>query len=532
MQEQEQTMELEQGAKKKPTMAIVVSAVAAVLLLAALFVAHSIIDRGYQTYLGQLKGLIAEQAARFEQGDPQADYNGQYRLYLAVDAELANLSDILAKLNDRYPVLLTKANEKAVGLADLKAKMEAIKPALASFKEAADEDGAIAGELSAKLGQAVLSAEYADLLARNTAAAAKLAGSTFTGALESNRAALADGLAKRGVALEYLVKDCDIAERFAASMADTSITPDDAMTAINSLIAENEALAANAEQANLPAFGAGGATAAQAVALRQTELAASVAYFGEIKTFMAEVVAFNTKLDQGRGQGVKFTERLAAWMAWVKDLNTLQAKLDGINGKPEYAALPAKRALELMGFSETGLALSGYAPALTTVNGAMASSTAIEKEIAAMLKSKARMQDKVTISSRLLERNEMLLAKLNVELPQDLAEGLANFTAACQERNVFLSEYVAYVKNQAVAEGQAANRSQYLSKYNQYKNLANSYPAGSSDRTFYQNLASDQSKFAAQALAEYNEALKSAKVHKAAYEASRKKYVPMLDKVD
>jgi hypothetical protein len=247
---------------------------------------------------------------------------------------------------------------------------------------------------------------------------------------------------------------------------------------------------------------------------------------------MAEVGTFNQKLEQGRGQGTKFTERLAAWMAWVKELNTLKAKLNTINGDPQYAALPGKRTLEMMGLSETGLTLSSYAPALTSVNSAMASSAAIEKEIAAMLKSKARMQDKVTTSSRLLERNESLLGKINVELPEDLAEGLANFTAACKERNVFLTEYVAYVKDQAVAEGQAANRKQYLSKYSQYRNLALSYPEGSSDRTFYQNLANDQSKFASQALAAYNSALKSAKVHKAAYEASRKKYVPMLDKVD
>ncbi len=530
MQDPEQNMKAVPN--KKPKMMTVVAVVSAVLLLGALVVAHTVIDKGYQTYLTQLKDKIAEQAARFEQGDPQADYNGQYRLYLSVEAELANLSEILTKLNDQYPVLLTKKNEKSVGLADLKARMEAMKPALIAFKEAADENEAVSGELSARIGQAVPSVEYADLLARNKAAAAKVTGSSFTGALESDRAELADSLAKRSAALEYLVKDTETAERFAAVMADTSKTPDDAVAAINELIAQNDLLVSEAGEVNLPAYGAGGETAAGAVVLRKTQLAASVTYFGEIKGLMADVAAFNAKLEQGRGQGTKFSERLAAWMAWVKEMNGLKAKLDAINGKPEYEPLEGKRALETLGLSETGLTLSSYAPALTAVNNAMTGSAAMEKEIEAMLKSKARMVDKVTTSTHLLGENESLLSKINVELPEDLVDGLANFTAACKERNVFLTEYVAYVKDQAVAEGQSANRKQYLSMHTKYQDLAKSYPAGSTDRTFYQNLANDQSKFASQALAAYNEALKSAKAHKAAYEASRKKYVPMLDKVD
>ena len=533
MQEPEQAMDVERSPKKKSMLMIGVAAASAVVLLAALFIAHSIFNNSYGTHLDRLKGMVAEETAKLEQGDPQADYAGQYRFYLAVDAQLANLSDILAKLNDKYPLLLTRASEKSLGLADLHGRMDGMMPGLQEFKAAADEDGAIAGELSAMLGKSVASEDYAGLLARNAAAAARIAGVSFTGSLEEDRAALAASLGKRAAALEFLVEDAGISEQFAAVLADVASSPDDLTAKLNDLIAENQQLSGRTAQADLPAHGAGGDSVVQAVAQRQTLLNADVAYLVEIKALMAEVAAFNGKLEQGLGQGTKFTERLAAWMVWVNDLNTLQAGLKAINDKPDYQGLEeGKRELASLGLSEMGLTLSGYAPALSAVNSAMSQSAAIEKEIDAVMKSKARMVDKVTTATHLLERNGALMSSIAVELPPELAEGLTNFSAGCTERNVFLTEYAGYVRDQDVAAGQKANRSYYLGKYEELRKIALTYPAGSDEHTFYQNLAKDQQQFASTALAEYNAALKSAQAHKKAYEASRKKYVPMLDKVD
>lgn len=531
MQEPEKTMETENTARKKPVMVIIVAAASVVVLLAALFIAHSIFGKSYSGHLDRLKTMVTEEAAKFEQGDSQADAAGQYTFYLQIEAQAANLADILAKLNEAYPLLLTKANEKTVGLEDLKQKIEAVKPGLMQYKQSLDENGAINAELAAILGKAA-SADYDALIARNTAAQARIAGLSFPGALETHRSALEQGFEKRGAALQFLMEDAQAGESFAAILADVQAAPDELIARLNELVAKNQELAGKAEETYVASYGAGGASIGQAVTNRQQLLGATIAYLTEIKAVMADVAAFNGKLEQGLGQGTKFTERLAAWMAWVKDFNALEAQLKAVNDKPEYAGIETKRAMAAMGLSEMGTTLLSYAPALNAVNSAMASSVAIEKEITNVMKSKARMVDKVTTMTNLLVRDDNLLAKLNVELPADLSEGLANFKAACDERNVFLTEYMGYVKNQAVAEGQAANRRVYQQKYSDYKALAMTYPAGSSDRTFYTNLANDQLTFANRAREEYNASIKAAQAHKKAYEASRKKYLPMLDKVD
>ena len=100
MQGPEQTMDVDKTVRKKPSLTVWVAVASAVVLLAALFAAHSIFMKSYSGHLDRLKGLVAEEASKFERGDPQADAAGQYRYYLSIDAQLANLSDILAKLND------------------------------------------------------------------------------------------------------------------------------------------------------------------------------------------------------------------------------------------------------------------------------------------------------------------------------------------------------------------------------------------------------------------------------------------------
>ena len=520
--------------KRKPYFAIGVGAAVFIVLAVALIVTYSIFDNSYKGNLEKLTGMVADAAGQFGKGDGSADATAsdQYRFYLTMDAQITNLSGILEKLNGNYPLLFGKATEETAGITDLRAKMDELMPGLKTYKECIDENNSIAGELAAFLGsdKGGKPADYAALTARNDALATKAAGLSFFGGLEGSRAAMTDSVAKRATALKFLEEDAAVNERLSALLSDLETKPADLLGSMTALLAENDALKAKAAEVNVGAYVSEGVDIEGMLAARTEQLNTCVAYLTEMNVIAGKVATLNGKIDQGLDSG-KFTARLAAWMACLKEYNTLDGEVKAANAKPEYAAVTSKRSLETLGLSSTGLSLPGWAAALNTVNTANSGSQAIEKEIDALLKNtKLAMVTRVTQLIAIKERNGQIIASAAVEAPESLAGGLANFIAGCQERTKFLEEYIQYSQDKALASGHLANQKIYQAKYTEYKEKAETYPEDSVDREFYLHLAKDQQTFANSEYNDYKTLNKTAETHRKAYEASRKKYQPLLDK--
>lgn len=533
VQETEANGAQEPQERKKPSMfAIGVTAVIAIVVLAGIIISYSIFNTSYNTNLDKLTALVTQADAQFARGDDAAGATpeDQYKYYTAIDGQIDNLSGILKKLNDKYPLLLGKANDESTGLAGLSAKMDELSPKLATLKACIDEDASVAAKLTGLLGggaQTGLSGEYTALISRNNALKSNLAGLSFFSALEDGRKAMLAAVDKRSSTLAFLEGDAAVNEQLAALLADTAAVPSDNVTTLNGLLQKNDELAAKVSDANL----AGGDNVAQMLNDRKGQINANIAYYTELVPLWSSAQAFSAQMDSNAAQGGKFSARVASYMSSVKQLQELEKQLKTIGDKPEYAVIANKRTLSGIGLSPEGQALAGYLKALVAVDAAVTSSNAMEKDITALLGNKTMtMVTKISSLTALLNKNEKLVASLAVEVPADLAEGLSSFTEGCKERTNFLNCYMNFTQNSGEASSLNATYKGYLSQRSASLAEANKFPAGSADRDFYNNMAADQLTLANDTKTRYNDTVKLAAADKKAYEVSRKKYVPMLDK--
>jgi hypothetical protein len=159
----------------------------------------------------------------------------------------------------------------------------------------------------------------------------------------------------------------------------------------------------------------------------------------------------------------------------------------------------------------------------------MGDSAVMEQTIDALLKNtKMKMQDKVLVLNQLFLENHGIIDSLVSGVPAGLADGLNAFTAGCTERTAFLSEFSSYAQDRSLADGSMALYNGYAAFRKQYLDDASLYAPGSDEAKVFQQLAAQQQAFATAEKARYDDYLKQAAAHKAAYEASRIKYLALF----
>lgn len=530
---------MQEPVKRKSLFSTIVAVIVAVVVIAAIVVSYGIFNRSYNANLDKLKEMVATAQTQIAGGSDKAGATpkDEYDYYMALGSRIAGLPQILDKLNGKYPLLLGRGSNESLGISALQAKMDDMSPKLAVLKDCIAGDASIAAKLSDILGNGISagrSSDYSDLIALNNSLHAKLAGIAFEGAMESSRAALAASVESRSKVLDYLMGDAAINEELATLSADGQTAPADLKTQFSALLGKNDELTAKADGIDLTGYGSGDGNLAQMIADRKNLINANIGYMGELATLQNSVAAFCADLGSGSSKEGKLSQKLASYMVWINELKDLQNQLGKINAKDQYKAIAAKRTIASLGMTPAGQTLLNYEKALNAVNSAMTGSIDMEKKIGSLLtEKKMDLPDKMTALDTLAHKNDAMIASLNVDVPDDLKAGLDSFIAGCTERSTFLEEFMGYVEDQQIASGCAATYHDYLSQRQANLNSAAYWetiegPDGANVK-YFKGLASDEMSLASQQKTMQNTANKNAAAHKKAYEASRKKYQPMLD---
>ena len=539
MQDPEIQEAVEEKVARKSPFTIIVTAVAAVVVLAAAAVAYGIFSNSYNANLDKLKAMVADTQAKYQSGDTGEGVTlaGQADYYATLAADVESQRQILQKLNDMYPLLLGRATEKSLGLAELKAKLTDKLPQIDTLRACIAEDDAVTAALSAILARgasAGQTSEYATLTEQNNDLVAKLGGISFDGKLEEGRAALNDRVNKRVPVLAYLADDAKINEEIAKLSADTAMPHADLKAGFTSLLDKNDALLAEAAGIDLTGYGSGQVDIPGMIAERKTLINAYIEYMGELDGMKPAVAAFCASLEGAATATGKFTEKLASYMTWVTQLKDLRAQLDAINAKEAYKGIEPKRSVDSLGMTPAGQKLLSYEDALNAINSAVATSKDIEAKTDNYLaEKKMDLPDKISAIEALLSRNNGILSSIAVEAPEDMKAGLENFKAGCTERVKFLNEFMEYVEDQQIAAGCSATISAYNKQRNEDLNNVKYWKTIEGDDgptvKYYEARAAEKKILINEQSTLKNAANKNAAQHKAAYEASRKTYQPLLD---
>lgn len=528
----------EKVARKSP-FTIIVTAVAAVVVLAAAAVAYGIFSNSYNTNLDKLKAMVADTEAKYQSGDTGEGVTlaGQADYYAALAADVEGQCQILKKLNDMYPLLLGRASEKSLGLAELKTKLTDKLPQIDALRACIAEDDAVTAALSSILtrgASAGQTSEYAALIEQNNDLVSKLGGISFEGKLEEGRAALNDRAGKRAPVLTYLADDAKINEEIVKLSADTATPLADLKTGFAGLLDKNDALLSEAAGVDLTGYGSGQVDIPGMIAERKSLINAYVEYMGELDGMRPAVTAFCASLEGAATATGKFTEKLASYMTWVTELKDLRAQLEAINAKEAYKGIEPKRSVDSLGMTPAGQTLLGYEDALNAINSAVATSKDIEAKTDNYLaEKKMDLPDKITVIEALVSRNNGILASIAVEAPEDMKAGLESFRAGCTERVKFLNEFMGYVEDQQIAAGCSATIGAYNKQRNEDLNNVKYWKTIEGDNgptvKYYEARAAEKKILINEQGTLKNAANKNAAAHKTAYEASRKTYQPLLD---
>jgi hypothetical protein len=475
--------------------------VALVVVILSVVVVQLIFSSSYNENIGKLKGMVATAAGQLEKGDETAGatLTDEYRFYATLHAQIDNLSSILVKLNDSYPLLFFRTNADVVGLTALSAKMDELLPQMKSLKTCADEDKAIAGELSSLLGGESaegLAGKYSGLITRNDKLKLTVSGLSFSGAAETGRAAFETSITTRGKALECLREDASINEELALLLADFSTPVATISSKLNDLQTKSDTLAVNMQGMDLTVYNPAAGKIADLAGSRSARIKIDIDYLGQIAPLQSSVATFCAGLETTPAG--KLTAKMAVYIGWLKQLQTLQVSLDTINADAKYADAD-KLSIENLGMTPAGKELLSGKESITALNAALVSSASIESKISSIMKNtKTKMPDKVTALTNLIQTNNAVITALSGEAPAGLKEQLDKYIDGCKERAIFLDDYANYLI--------AKDNSDTIGK-----------------------IASKGGAGAAVAKQQYRDALKITNECKAKYEASRKNYLSMLD---
>lgn len=539
---QEQTREnLNTPAKPKlPAALIAVIAVVGLLGIGGIVTAYVLMHNSYTGYLDQLKAAIATAEGKFQNGDPgeNAALDGQYNFYVALNDEIGGLSAALDKLNNNYPLLPGRASDKSLGLYGLRAQMGDTYGKLATLKQCMDEDASIAQKLTELLAADAstdISLDMASLSSRNDALDISISGIAFSGPLEDRRAEFASGIKKRGDALHYLKEDAAVQGELLTLLSSTQMLPADLIPKFGDLKAKNDALTGKIIPIEIEGVSLTEADLNAQVAGRKTMIEASTGYFTELTAVQNGVAEFCRKLKESPVSGATFAERFAGYTGYFTQLKALEAQIKTINEKPAYAALPVKHTAADLGMTPEGQSFLKYEAAIDTLNTATTKSAAMEKQIDTLLKdTKMTLPDKISALDDMTAVNRGIVNTPLEGVPEDLTQGFTAFLDGCRERATFLNEFMAYVDCKVKADGHKALSNSYLANRSDYLESAAYWEkiegASGDNVKHFKQLASDQSSLASTEKKGYNDCLKEANTHKAAYEASRKKYKEMFAK--
>lgn len=490
------------AAPRKPTYALALTAIVVAIVILAVVAVQFIFNSSYSANLDKLKGMISTASGQLQNGDQTegATPAGEYRFYATLNAQVDNLSSILDKMNAAYPLFFFRTSADAVGLTALSTGIDGLMPKMESLKKCGDEDKAVSNELSKLLsGQSTegVAKQYADLITRNENLKTTLAGFTLTGSAEQVRAALAKGVDGRGSAMVSLHEYASVTEELAALINDVASPLETKVAKLGDLQKRSDTLSANIKGLDLTVYSAEGGKITEAAATLSARIKIDTDYLGEITPLQSDISAFCAGLESAAPAG-KLTAKMAAYMSSISQLKTIQSKLDTVNADKKYEMADRVK-IEDLGLTEAGKELLSFEDALIGVNSALTTSSSIEKQIAAIMKdTKSRMTDRVSALDNLLQQNNAIIAAFSVDVPASLKDQLTQYVAGCQERKTFLDAYSNYIIAKTAADGA----------------LAISKKGGPG---------------ASQAKASYNSKLKEANGYKTAYEASQKKYKPLLD---
>ncbi len=493
----------------------------------------------YNDAVDTQKEKIAALNRNFEQGtgDSGVSLSEECNLYDDIGKKLSEASDSLAELNDKYPLLLNKATDESVGITALKTGLEAIAPKIKKLRETIEENESISKALTALLEKELdenSTKAYQDLAGRNSAIDGVVTTLSFTGSLEDKRKVFCQAIQQRGLAMDFFLEDSKIQDAYRTLSADTTTGLAELSQQFTALLGQCESLEGKLPSSNLKGIAPDGLDLSANFNNRKVSIQASVDYLTEAATVQNALKDYCVALDKSIPKG-KFLQKLDYYVKWLAKLEGFEASLKELNAKPNYVNVAGKRSLEGLGLSEKGKMVLSYRKAVKDVKAAMATSASIDSQITKLLADKKAKPASIKKSAAAwATKNREIIKTLSVALPDDLKAGAAKVLSGCKERANFLTEWIAYQADKATADSHNASYSAHMKKANDYAATGLYYyyyidGYWSSNVEKYYQLMLKEEKAAKAEKAKANAAMKLANAHKTKYDASRKKYRPLMN---
>lgn len=493
----------------------------------------------YNAQLDKQKESVSIISRQLEQGSGESalSLEEECEYYRDLGKKIGELPAALEALNKEYPLLLGKADAEKVGITALQSAITAMEPKLTDLGETIREDESIAGSLTGLLDKGLdegSTKAYQDLIARNAALDGDVAGLSFTGMLETKRAAFAESIAKRGQALDYFLECAKIEDEYRVLSADLTTGLAELSQKYTALLGQYDTLNGKLANLNLKGIAPDSLNLSAAFQDRKVAVQATIDYLVDAATVQGALQEYCVALEKSVPKG-KFLEKLDYYVKWLAKLEGFEASLKELNDKPKYVNVSGKRTLEGLGLSEKGKMVLSYRKAVKDVKAAMTKSASIDTQVAKLLANKSAKPASIKKSAQgWATTNQEIITALSVDLPADLKDSAAKVVSGCKERAKFFTEWIGYQDDKATADTHNASYSSHLRKAEEYADTALYYyyyidGYWSSTVEKYYQLMLKEEKAADGEKAKANAAMKLANAHKKSYEASRKKYLPLMN---